>query len=103
MTLLVTALLISPLAPLAAHARCRVAAHPCAPAPVLLACCCILVADAEQPSSTVGVVLDYQSAAGGPEAGPRVWMPTCIAFEHPTIPAPSPPSDRFALLGQLLI
>jgi hypothetical protein len=97
---LLIALMIAPLATLAAHSRCLTELHACAPAPDLLTCCCVAVADDEQLSPSAGIVIVNGPAAGG--AGTTRPIAT-VPSAAPTRPAPPLPVDRRVLFSPLLI
>ena len=103
LALLLTGLLIEPIAAMAGHARCLAKPYDCSPAPSPLPCCCVTVAEAEQLSLTPVIVVVNGPAAGGAGTSSLMAMPPRIVFAQPSAPASSPPIDRLALFSQLLI
>ena len=102
LALLLTGLLIEPVAAMAGHARCLAKPYDCSPAPSPLPCCCMTVAEAEQLSLTPVIVVVNWPAAGGAGTSSLMAMPRLV-FAQPSAPASSPPIDRLALFSQLLI
>ena len=101
LALLLTGLLIEPIAAMAGHARCRAKPYDCSGAPSPLACSCVTVAEAEQLSLTPVTIVVNRPAAGGAGTGCVMAMPPRVVFAQPS--ASSPPIDRLALFSQLLI
>jgi hypothetical protein len=103
LALLLTGLLIEPIAAMAGYAGCLAKPYDCSPAPSALPCCCVTVAEAEQLSLTPVIVAVNRPAAGGAGTGCLMAMPPQIVFAQPSASASSPPIDRLALFSQLLI
>ena len=102
LALLLTGLLIEPVAAMAGHARCLAKPYDCSPAPSPLPCCCVTVAEAERLSLTPVIVVNGP-VAGGAGTSSLMAMPPRVVFAQPSAPASSPPIDRLALFRQLLI
>ena len=103
LVLLLTGLLIEPIAAMAGHASCLARPHDCSPAVSPLACCCVTVVEAERLSLTPVIVVVNGPAAGGAGTGCLMATPPRVVFAQPSAPASSPPIDRLALFSQLLI
>jgi hypothetical protein len=104
LALLLSGLLIGPVAATAGPARCLATSHDCPSAPAPLTCCCIAVADGEQYSLAATVIGAVNGpAARGAGGGFLVAAPPRVMFAKPSTPAPLPPTDRLALIGLLLI
>ena len=104
LTLLLAGLLTCPAVALAESFACFHKAHHCTPAPAShISRCCISAADTAQASSIAKVIVADGPAATRGSVGdlmPAVPETVCRSRGGPSF---SPPIDRLALFGQLLI